>query len=292
MKRGSRRRLLWLAPLLAPLFLAPACSGSGTGSGGGDATSSSSGGVTVPPDAMCDILNTLQYRCWSCHGTKVHAEAEDSLVTLEQLKAPSLIDPDRTLAERSVIRMKAEEKPMPPIPGETPTAAEIKLLEAWIAAGYPEASCGDAAKDPFAAASKCSGKQLPSAQGESEEMNPGRVCNTCHQEVNDAMGGDAPLFMISGTVYPTAHEPDDCTAPAAEGATVEITDSMGKVVTLTANATGNFFYEENDLVFPYTAKVFFEGRMREMVLPTDRLSCNECHTKNGDDEAPGRILLP
>ncbi len=137
------------------------------------------------------------------------------------------------------------------------TAEQIALFKAWIAAGYPTASCGDAAKDPYAAATKCSGEQLGLHQQEGEDMNAGRACNACHEQVNIEQGGDAPLFTLAGTIFPTAHEPDDCRAPSAEGAQVEITDAKGKVVVVEANQAGNFFYKEPDLTFPYTAKVIF-----------------------------------
>lgn len=123
-------------------------------------------------------------------------------------------------------------------------------------------------------------------------MNSGRSCNTCHEQVNTEQGGDAPLYIFAGTIFPTAHEPDDCRAPAAEGAMVEITDSKGKVVTVAANEAGNFFHKENDLVFPYQAKVIFEGRERAMALPQTNGACNDCHTAAGIQDAPGRILLP
>lgn len=85
-----------------------------------------------------------------------------------------------------------------------------------------------------------------------------------HEKANIEQGGDAPLYAMTGTIFPTAHEPDDCRTSAAEGAVVEITDSKGKVITLTANEAGNFFYKNFDLVFPYYAKVIFEGRERAM----------------------------
>ena len=123
-------------------------------------------------------------------------------------------------------------------------------------------------------------------------MNSGRSCNTCHEQVSTEQGGDAPLYIFAGRIFPTAHEPDDCRAPAAEGAMVEITDSKGKVVTVAANEAGNSFYKENDLVFPYQAKVVFEGRERAMALPQTNGACNDCHTAAGIQDAPGRILLP
>jgi hypothetical protein len=241
---------------------------------------------------MCDVLAILSQRCWSCHGTTLHDKATHSMVTLEQLKGASGVDPAKSYLERGVIRMEAAKNPMPPTLEPTVKPEEVALIKAWIAAGYPEASCGDVAKDPYVAPVKCSGELLPAVQEHDEEMSPGHVCNTCHAQVNAEEGGDAPLFLVSGTVFKTAHEPNDCGSSVGKGAEITITDSKGKVVVLEANETGNFIYEENDLVFPYTAKVTFEGRERAMALPQTNGSCNECHTEAGTEEAPGRVLLP
>ncbi len=282
------RRWLWiLAASAATATAGAACEGA-LGAGGAGA------GTPAPPDAMCDVLALLQRHCWSCHGTTLHDEAENSLVTLDQLKAPSAIDPSTSEAERCVIRMRATNKPMPPSDGPTVPEEAITLFQAWIDGGYKAASCGDSAIDPYATAATCSGEQLPMEQQEGEDMSPGRVCNTCHEQVNTEQGGDAPLFTLSGTVFKTAHEPDDCRSDAAKGAKVVVTDAEGKVVTVEVNEAGNFVYEDEELefVFPYTAKVIFEGRERAMARPQMNGSCNECHTQTGTQEAPGRILLP
>ena len=262
-----------------------ACSDS-TGEGGGPPPPS------LPSDAMCRVMDTLQRQCWSCHGTTLHDAAPNSLVTLEQLKAPSPVDPTHTNAQRAVIRMASPTSPMPPSSEPTFTLEERTLISNWIAAGYPEASCSEAAKDPFAAPVQCTGEQLHPNQQEDERMKPGLSCNACHEQINTEQGGDAPLFALAGTAFPTAHETDDCLTDKAKGAKVEITDARGKKVVLEVNEAGNFFYEESDLVFPYTAKITQNGRERHMMRPQMNGSCNECHTVAGTLEAPGRILLP
>jgi hypothetical protein len=286
MNRLSR----WWWALLAVAAAAPSC----TGPNGVEATSTgtTTAPVDLPADAMCRVLDVLRRQCWTCHGTTLHGNAPIALVTRDQLAAPSTANPAQSFAARSAIRMKAASSPMPPGKGPTAAAEDVALLEAWAAAGHPAAECGDGEKDPYAAPAACSGVQLEMHQQEGEDMNPGRACNTCHQQVNNEQGGDAPLFLIAGTVFATAHEPDDCRAPHAQGAEVEITDAHGKVVVLAANEAGNFFYEEADLTFPYTAKVRFEGREIAMAMPQENGACNECHTQAGANDAPGRILLP
>lgn len=65
-------------------------------------------------------------------------------------------------------------------------------------------------------------------------MHPGLECIGCHQRE-----GEGPRFDIAGTVYPTAHEPDDCNGTGS-GITVVITDSTGRQLSLQTTAVGNF----------------------------------------------------
>jgi hypothetical protein len=116
-------------------------------------------------------------------------------------------------------------------------------------------------------------------------MEPGRACISCHA----ATGGDAPPFTIAGTVYPTAHEPDQCNG--AGGAQVVITDANGNVVTLTANGAGNFYYL-GAIALPFQARVVDGNGVRAMSVPQSTGDCNSCHTAVGANGAPGRIMAP
>ena len=118
----------------------------------------------------------------------------------------------------------------------------------------------------------------------SASMHPGVACITCH----DANRG--PAFSIGGTVYPSAHEPDDCNGVKA-GVQVVITDAAGKVTTLTVNAAGNFSSSAN-IQTPFHAKVVSGGRERAMVGAQTDGDCNKCHTETGTKSAPGRIVAP
>ena len=267
-----------------------------TGMGGsGTTTTTGTGGSGPVGDPPCEVLTFLERKCWSCHGTKPHSDSALSLVTVHDLMAISDEDRALTNAERAVITMADPLDPMPPGASPSATPAEIAALEAWVAAGYPTSTCGDLAKDPYAAQPTCSsGVWIDPNGGEGEEMTPGRVCNTCHQQQNTEMGTEAPIYHFAGTVYPSAHEPDDCSGAGAEGAEIEVVDANGKIYLATANAVGNFFFEDLEYVFeyPYTTRVVFQGRERWMDTPEMDGDCNKCHTPAGAEDAPGRILLP
>jgi hypothetical protein len=125
----------------------------------------------------------------------------------------------------------------------------------------------------------------------SADMHPGMSCRKCH--VIGASGGKK-TFDIGGTLYPSAHEPDECNGIGS--ASVVITDANGATHTLSVNAVGNFY--NNDLFGfaaipkPYTAKVVVGGKTREMVTPQTDGDCNVCHSQQGSQTAPGRLIVP
>jgi hypothetical protein len=130
--------------------------------------------------------------------------------------------------------------------------------------------------------------------GNDASMQPGKACETCHVLLGAATGH---TFDVSGTVYPTAHEPDECNGANVTGAQVIITDGNGMDFPLSVNSVGNFYHD--DLLgfvafkLPLKARVTYNGKTRAMLssLPTTG-DCNSCHTESGAMNAPGRIMLP
>jgi len=120
------------------------------------------------------------------------------------------------------------------------------------------------------------------------DMNPGMACISCHAST----GGEAPIFTIAGTVYPTAHEPDGCYgAKGSTGVQVVITGADGKTLTLTPSGAGNF-YSTTAVALPFQAKVLYMGRQGVMLEAQSTGDCNSCHTQTGTSAAPGRIVVP
>jgi hypothetical protein len=120
-------------------------------------------------------------------------------------------------------------------------------------------------------------------------MYPGRPCVACH------IAKRGPPFTLAGTVFPTAHEPDDCNGADGffTGAAIIITDANGMTHTTLANLAGNFYFPAAEKIpFPYKVKLTSNGRERVMVTAQTTADCNACHTVNGDKMAPGRIMLP
>lgn len=158
-------------------------------------------------------------------------------------------------------------------------------------AAAPVPSSGDAG-DPYGTPPQCtSNKTWILGDIASAEMHPGVACDTCH-----TLGGSATKYMfdVAGTVYPTAHEPNDCYG--ATGASVVITDAKGTDHTLAVNGAGNFYNFDyvglGAIPTPYSAKVVYNGKERAMISTATSGDCNSCHTENGAMNAPGRIMLP
>ncbi|HEY6881433.1 MAG TPA: hypothetical protein VI299_25585 [Polyangiales bacterium] len=246
--------------------------------------SSTPGGDANANGLPCDVDALLQKSCRSCHGSKPIGGAPMSLVTYEDLAATSLSDPTLNYGEQSLASMQDGSMPV----AKPLAASAYAPFAAWVQAGMPRGSCGSDAGtgDPYDTPVTCSSnKRWTGGNRESPLMHPGGTCIDCH--TND----EGPRFSIAGTVYLTAHEPDDCNGSNASGVTLEITDANGKVHTLKPNGAGNF-YLETSIPKPYTAELLYEGRARAMATPQQNGDCNSCHTQDGAEDAPGRIMLP
>ena len=147
------------------------------------------------------------------------------------------------------------------------------------------AACQEETLTETVATSVCaSGVRWIGGDEGSSNMHPGEACNQCH-----AGRGDAPSFALAGTVYDVGGQSDNCFGSL--GATVEITDATGKVVSLGLVDSGSF-YTRQSLTMPYTAKVIRDGKETKMVTPQTVGDCNSCHASAGKNGAPGRILAP
>ena len=106
-------------------------------------------------------------------------------------------------------------------------------------------------------------------------MSPGSTCVSCHSG-----NGDAQMLTVGGTVYPTAHEPNDCTGVSVTGATVVITDAKGNVQTLPVNSVGNF-QSAAAVATPYKASVVYNGVKLSMISAQTSGDCDSCHSVTG-----------
>jgi len=199
-----------------------------------------------------------------------------------------------TEAQVALQRMQNTTSPMPPAPASSATAAEIATLQNWVNGGYPSGSCGGDAgappPDPLNAPPTCTSKTTwNQGTNGSASMEPGQTCISCHA----GTGGEAPQYVIAGTLYPTGHEPDNCNGVnGTTGARVVVTGNNGTSITLTPNSAGNF-YSSTALPPPYKAKVVnSSGIERVMSSTASSGDCNSCHTQSGANGAPGRITLP
>ncbi len=272
--------------------------GSGASGGTSQPGSGGSGGVAdagVPGGTLpCDVQTLLVNRCDSCHGTTPSGGAPRSLMTYSDLTKPDPANTAMTEAQTALQRMQSTTSPMPPSPASPATSAEITTMQNWINSGYPSGSCGGDAgpppSDPLNAPPTCtSNTTWTRGTNGSSSMEPGQACISCH----GSTGGEAPKFVIAGTLYPTGHEPDNCNGVnGSTGAKVVVTGSNGTALTLTPNSAGNF-YSSTTLPPPYQAKVVSStGLERAMSGTASTGDCNTCHTQNGANSAPGRITLP
>lgn len=253
-------------------------------------TGAGTGALTGLP---CDVQQLLENRCIGCHLGK----SPPALLTYDDLSKPSS-DATKNLAQKSLERMKSTTAPMPPAPAVAPTAEEIATFEKWVAAGTPKGSActpsvGDAGADSgtggggniYNTPTVCTSKTTwNGGNSGSSRMRPGGACITCHT----MRGG--PAYTVAGTVYPTAHEPNDCNG--VNGAvTVVVTDANGVVTSLPVNTVGNFSSRVK-ITPPFKVKVTNGAKERAMAGALTAGDCNSCHTVAGVNGAPGRIMAP
>jgi mono/diheme cytochrome c family protein len=235
----------------------------------------------------CDVQQLLENRCIGCHlGT-----SPPPLLTYDNLVAPSKSDPTKSMAQVSLDRMQSTTSPMPPAPAVAPTPEEIATFKAWVDAQTPKGTACTAAPDGGAPTNTntptvcTSGKTWNGGNEGSGSMRPGGACITCHT----MRGG--PAYVIAGTVYPTAHEPNDCDGVAGTGLNVIVTDANGTVTNVPVNGVGNF-YSRTKVVAPFHVKVSDGTKERAMGGALTAGDCNSCHTVTGVNGAPGRIMAP
>ena len=153
---------------------------------------------------------------------------------------------------------------------------------------------GGSGGDPFGTPEMCSSNAFWTAgdQG-SVNMKPGSACDTCHVLFGKA---SKKVFDVAGTVYPSAHEPDDCNGTNLTGVKIVITDANNADHILDVNAVGNFYHDTlfglSPFPAPYKAKITYNGKELKMIAPVMSGDCDSCHTDQGTQNAPGRIILP
>jgi hypothetical protein len=281
--------------------------GSGTAGTGVVATGTAGTGVvgapSCGPDAIpADVAAVISSSCIACHGSPPLQGVPSSLATYASLTGKATTDPTKSVAQVALARMlPGAAMPMPPLPLSPATPAQVAAFQSWVSTGTPPASCPDGGAsvggggtggivDPYSTPVVCTSKTMwTGGNNGNGSMDPGQACIACHAKPSTE---NPPLFALAGTVYPTAHEPNNCNGgPLAAMSKVVIKGADGKTITLTPDASGNFGYE-GALAKPYTATVTYMGRVRAMIAAQTSGDCNSCHTEMGAMMAPGRIMLP
>src|SRR5579871_1307067 len=133
-------------------------------------------------------------------------------------------------------------------------------------------------------------------------MNPGMACRSCHSGQNflnqNPNGLTAPtrVYDFMGTVFSDYHTQNKCLPKPPGTVTIEIIDANGAVAVtmltnVSVNGSGNFYSGTNlGVALPYTARVTYNGQVNTMTTPQTVTDCNTCHTEQGLNNAPGRIL--
>jgi hypothetical protein len=250
----------------------------------------------------CDVAAMVATKCAQCHRSPPAGNATFPLLSRADFLATSAVDPTKNEAQRALVRITSTSNPMPPAGYTPPTSAEVTAFSTWVNAGTPVGTCGtvDAGTPPPADAGMqvpqpttcASGSHWTNGNNGNSNMNPGLACKACH-----ATNAVFYNYQFMGTVFPSLHEQDKCNAPPVSGGIVEIIDANGNVAaTLTPDSPSGNFHSAIpvlDLVqVPYTARITANGHTAMMTTPQMSGDCNSCHTEQGANGAPGRIVWP
>jgi len=229
----------------------------------------------------CDVANYLAAKCTNCHGNPPLPSAIAALESYDDMKAMAKEDPTKNETELSVIRMKKASAPMPP--GALPSAAEVAILEKWIADGYPKGSCGtNLDADGGVVGDGGSGVVRPpppvsvfknatafATRAGRNSHNAGKDCMSCHK----SGGGEAPRFALGGTLY-------DGMGKAVGGAEVRLVDATGKASSVYTGTNGTFYLNGAGFAGPAFVGVRNATSTQDMftaLQSSNGGACSSCH---------------
>ncbi len=272
----------------------PVTSDTDGGTDNGLNTSGKGAGTGAATGLPCDVQQLLENRCIGCHL----GPSPKPLLTYADLTAASATA-GKNMAQQSLARMQNAASPMPPAPAVAPDPSEIMTFSNWVTAGTPMGmSCtslpdggveGGTTGTNYNTPTICtSNKTWNGGNNGSSSMQPGAACITCHT----MKGG--PAYKVAGTVYPTAHEPNECNGSTGAGPpalTVIVTDANNVVTNISVNSVGNFS-SRAAIVAPFHVKVTDGTKTRIMAGSLTAGDCNSCHTLAGANGAPGRVMSP
>jgi len=184
--------------------------------------------------------------------------------------------------------------------GMTLRSALVALLPALMACGGVS-PLGNGFSGGTATDSCVSGQHWTAGNSESELMNPGLACRSCHLGQNfmgqNPTGQAEPrkAYFFMGTAFSAPHQEDLCAAEVPTDAVVEILDTNDVVqLTLKVNSAGNFrsMSTTAGVPVPYKARVRVGTKLNAMGGTQTDGDCNSCHTAAGAQSAPGRIFFP
>ncbi len=155
-----------------------------------------------------------------------------------------------------------------PNPGPTPSTDMSSPPSPTPAADMALAPSGDLAPQ-----SACIKQVAPLTDG---HHNAGLDCMSCHN-ANDP---NISQFTVAGTLYSALTG-----GSAVAGATVEVTDSTGKVLPLLTGSNGNF-YTEQPLTPPLMVRATACPADLHMQSASQTGACNSCHNGTNQIHVP------
>ncbi len=260
--------------------------------------------------SFSEVLTILNSKCLGCHGTSGDFTLGDNYEHLSQSEqynnVVNLVDTSDVESSRLLQKMT---KTISHGGGEViaKNSNDYNLIYAWIKDGAIEVYTSTSDKNTSNSV-VLPGYTKPSSQLNSFSVKhkdgagiiQGKACITCH---NDWEGEDIVAF--GGTLFSYIHTPNGKYYKDLSGYTVELIKSDGSIISVITRVRSSS-KGQNDF-YAKTSKASLKDSDKFMIKIKDKnkkvintsktlhkastqRDCNRCHSENGTNGAPGRIL--
>lgn len=192
------------------------------------------GAAPVTP-LPCDVAQVLHDRCWDCHGPTLQYTAPMHLTSWEDTQAPSKGDPSKPIYVRIGERLHDVRNLMPPASWPVrPTAADIAVLDRWIAAGGPAGDGTQAACQPPGSPAGASGSSQGGNSASGAGGSAGIVGASSGSGGVNASGGPSGSGGVNAGPPPLAD--GGYLPPEADGGDLPVEPSPSECTTVSMHA--------------------------------------------------------
>jgi len=278
-------------------------------------TENDTGNPAVVSEAktFADVHTALKSQCLSCHGNNGGFTLESTAGALPEAEAYNnimvFITGASTAANSQLLQKATGSVSHGGGAVFNNTSYYYDLIATWIEAGTPFDQTGFDVGTPLV--TERPGYDIPTASAQNFTLNhkggfapvQGKACISCH---NAEEGKD--IVRFGGTLFSYIHTPNTKYYQDLSSYTVNIAGDNGSNFTATTRSSGSSIGHNNFYLLTgngnFTSGEMFTAYVKDsngLVVnksgdnthsSSTHRDCNRCHTEQGLNSAPGRVLVP